>query len=264
LIKVGDAGRAELAGLKPDRIPVLPGGVAIMGAVLSELDIDAMVAATGAMRQGVLYDMLGRIHRRDMRDVTVAQFMQRYHVDALQARRVGALAHKLYEKLAAETREPDDLAPQLIGWAAKLHEIGISVSYSGYHKHAAYIIANAEMPGFSRDEQNRLARLVLAHRRSLKKVYEGLDDDNEILLALALRLAVLFSRGRADIGMPPVQARVQGRKIRLSIDSEWLVKNPLTAHALDAEIGEWERVGVEVRIPGLEQLETGTELAATG
>jgi exopolyphosphatase/guanosine-5'-triphosphate,3'-diphosphate pyrophosphatase len=261
LIKCGDVNRAELAGLKPDRIPVLPGGVAIMGAVLSELDIESMVAVTGAMRQGVLYDMLGRIHRRDMRDVTVAQFMQRYHVDALQARRVGALAQSLYEKLTADAKEVDDSAPLLIAWAAKLHEIGISVSYSGYHKHSAYIIGSADMPGFSRDEQNRLARLVLAHRRSLKKIYDSLDDGNDVVIALALRLAVLFSRGRADVGVPSIQARIQGRKFRFALDGEWLAKNPLTVHALGAEVREWERVGIEIRIPGLDELESASELA---
>ena len=261
LIKCGDMARADLAGLKPDRVPVFAGGVAIMGAVLSELDIDSMAAATGAMRQGVLYDMLGRIHRRDMRDVTVAQFMQRYHVDALQARRVGALAQGLYEKLTADAKEVDESAPRMIAWAAKLHEIGISVSYGGYHKHSAYIIGNADMPGFSRDEQNRLARLVLGHRRNLKRIYDGLDESDDVVMALALRLAVLFSRGRVDIGMPPVQAKCQGRKFRLALDRDWLARNPLTVHALAAEVREWEKAGVELRVPGVEELEAASELA---
>ena len=150
-------------------MPVLPGGLAILNAVLSELGIAEMTPATGAMREGVLYDLLGRVHRKDMRDVTVAQFMQRYHVDASQARRVGALAQSLYKKLTADERDPDESAAAYIGWAAKLHEIGISVAYSGYHKHSAYILEKADMPGFSRDEQAQLALLVLAHRRSLKK-----------------------------------------------------------------------------------------------
>jgi exopolyphosphatase/guanosine-5'-triphosphate,3'-diphosphate pyrophosphatase len=264
LLKAGDTGRAELAGLKGDRLPVLPGGVAIMSAVLSELDIESMVAATGAMRQGVLYDMLGRIHRKDMRDVTIAQFMQRYHVDALQARRVGALAQALYDKLTADARQVDETAPQIIAWAAKLHEIGISVAYSGYHRHSAYIIENADMPGFSRDEQNRLARVVLAHRRSLRKVYDKLDDENDLVVALALRLAVLFSRGRTDVRMPPIQARAQGKRFRLALERDWLARNPLTVTALTAEIREWEKVGIEIRLPGLDELESGTDLALAG
>ena len=261
LIKAGDMDRAGLAGLKADRVPVLPGGLAIMGAVLSELEIDEMVPAAGAMRQGVLYDMLGRIHRKDMRDVTVAQFMQRYHVDALQARRVGALAHTLYEKLTVDAKEPDEAAPRLIAWAAKLHEIGITVSYGGYHKHSAYILGNADMPGFSRDEQNRLARLVLAHRRSLRKVYDKLDDGDDVAMALALRLAVLLSRGRVDAGVPSIQVKIQGRRFRIELPREWLLKNPLTVNALSAEVREWQRVGVELRIPGLEELEAAAEFA---
>src|SRR6185436_16058780 len=160
LIKHGDMDKMELAGLKADRVAVFPGGLAILNAVFSELDIDSMAVAAGAMRQGVLYDLLGRFHHKDMRDVTVAQFMHRYHVDALQARRVGALAFNLYRKLTAESGEPDENASRAITWASRLHEIGISVAFSGYHKHSAYIVGNADMPGFSRDEQTRLAVLV--------------------------------------------------------------------------------------------------------
>ncbi|MDH5343142.1 MAG: exopolyphosphatase, partial [Betaproteobacteria bacterium] len=155
LIKSGDIARVELPGLRPDRQPVLAGGLAILHAVLDEMKIDMLVPATGAMRQGILYDMLGRFQHQDMRDVTVAQFMRRYHVDAQQARRVAACAAALYEKLAGNTADDDVL--QCLGWAARLHEIGIPVAYSGYHKHSAYILSNADMPGFSREEQERLA-----------------------------------------------------------------------------------------------------------
>jgi exopolyphosphatase / guanosine-5'-triphosphate,3'-diphosphate pyrophosphatase len=261
LIKAGDMGAVALAGLRPDRVPVLPGGLAIMGAVLSELDIERMVAASGSMRQGVLYDMLGRFQRKDMRDVTVAQFMQRYHVDALQARRVAALALSLYGKLTADAGKPDESAPRYISWAAKLHEIGISVAYSGYHKHSAYIISNADMPGFSRDEQAKLALLVQAHRRSLKKVCSDLESALDRSVVLALRLAVLFCRGRADIALPPLQARVQGSRFRLMLAPGWLAKNPLTATALRDEAREWDHTGFELRIPGLDELEPGAELA---
>jgi exopolyphosphatase/guanosine-5'-triphosphate,3'-diphosphate pyrophosphatase len=261
LIRAGDMGRVELAGLRPDRVPVLPGGLAIMSAVLSELDITVMKAASGSMRQGVLYDMLGRFQRKDMRDVTIAQFMQRYHVDALQARRVGALALALYEKLTADAGKVDETAPQYISWAAKLHEIGISVAYSGYHKHSAYIIGNADMPGFSRDEQMRLALLVQAHRRSLRKVSAQFEDAVNWNVVLALRLAALFCRGRADIALPPLQARAQGQRFRIVLAPGWLAKNPLTATALYDEVREWERIGIELKIPGLDEFEPGAELA---
>ena len=259
LIKAGSLERAQLAGLKPDRIPVLPGGLAILSAVLSELGIAEMTVAGGAMREGLLYDLLGRVHRKDMRDVTVAQFMQRYHVDAAQARRVSALAQSLLRKFAQDERDPDEQGPDYIGWSAKLHEIGISVAYSGYHKHSAYILEKADMPGFSRDEQTQLASLVLAHRRSLKKIYPQLDGVVDWRCVLALRLAALFCRGRTDISLPPLQAKAQGNKFRLGLEADWLARNPLTATALRDEVKEWQRVGFELKIPGLEEIEAAAE-----
>jgi exopolyphosphatase/guanosine-5'-triphosphate,3'-diphosphate pyrophosphatase len=250
LIRAGHADQLELPGLRPDRRPVLAGGLAILQAVLDELQIETMTLATGAMRQGILHDMLGRFHHHDMRDVTVAQFMQRYHVDARQARRVAACALALYDKLATET---DETAPRLLGWAAKLHEIGIPVAYSGYHKHSAYIISNADMPGFSRDEQERLALLVRSHRRSLKKSsLEWPEPDRP--LVLALRLAALLCRARRDSRLPALDVRVQNGRLRLAFDSDWLAANPLTAAALREEMAEWARIGHDLRVPGLDEL----------
>jgi exopolyphosphatase/guanosine-5'-triphosphate,3'-diphosphate pyrophosphatase len=258
LIKAGDMDKVELAGLKPDRLPVFPGGLAIMNAVFSELDIDSMAVSDGAMRQGVLYDLLGRVHRHDMRDVTVAQFMQRYHVDALQARRVGALAFAIHRKLTADEGEPDEDVSRCIGWASKLHEIGISVAFSGYHKHSAYIVANADMPGFSRDEQARLAVMLQAHRRSLRKVTKKVDEDAvDWNMVFALRTAALLCRSRAEVALPALQARRQGKKFRLSLDAAWLARNPLTVTALHDEIREWDEVGFELKVPGLEEPEAG-------
>jgi len=262
LIKAGNMDKVELAGLKPDRVPVFPGGLAIMNAVFSELDIDSMAVADSAMRQGVLYDLLGRVHHKDMRDVTVAQFMHRYHVDALQARRVGALALNLYRKLNAESGEPDEDVARCIAWASKLHEIGISVAFSGYHKHSAYIVGNADMPGFSRDEQTRLAVMVQAHRRSLKKVAKLIDEhDVDWSMVFALRLAALLCRSRSDVALPSLQAKRQSRKFRLNVDPAWLARNPLTVTALHDEIREWDEVGFEFKVPDLEEPESGSDLA---
>ena len=262
LIKTGDMDKVGLAGLRPDRVPVFPGGLAIMDAVLSELDIESLVAASGAMRQGVLYDLHGRFHHKDMRDLTVSQFMQRYRVDALQARRVGALAFTLYRKLTAESGEPDEAASRDIAWAAKLHEIGISVAYSGYHKHSAYIVGHADMPGFSRDEQTKVSLLVRAHRRSLSKAAKEIDEHNvDWNRVFALRLAALFHRSRADVALPSLQAKHQGKKFRLTLDPGWLARNPLTVTALRDEIREWDKIGVEFRIQELDELETSAELA---
>jgi exopolyphosphatase/guanosine-5'-triphosphate,3'-diphosphate pyrophosphatase len=214
------------------------------------------------MRQGILYDLLGRFQHHDMRDVTVSQFMQRYHVDSRQARRVANLALSLYRQFTADAEVSDDAAPHYIAWAAKLHEIGISVAYSGYHKHSAYIVQNADMPGFSKIEQWRLATLVLAHRRTLKKIF---TNDVEIVdwrMVMGLRLAALMYRSRTDITLPDIDARVIGSTLRLVINREWLAANPLTVTALQEEIEEWAAAGFKLDIKALRDLEAGVEAQA--
>jgi len=165
---------------------------------------------------------------------------------------VGSHAAALYEKLAGNTIDDETL--RLLGWAAKLHEIGIPVAYSGYHKHAAYILSNADMPGFSREEQEQLAALVLRHRRSLKKSLEDAPDEIDMATVLALRLAVVLCRARRDTRFPPLDIKLQGERVRLAFDSAWLEANPLTATALREEIDEWARIGQEIKIPGLDDI----------
>ena len=262
MLKAGDVARLDLAGLKSDRLPVLPGGLAIMSAALAELHIESMVVAEGSMRQGILYDLLGRVQRHDMRDVTVSQFMQRYHVDSKQSRRVANLALALYMRFTDGAEGVDEAAPHYIAWAAKLHEIGISVAYSGYHKHSAYIVENADMPGFSKMEQWRVATLVLAHRRSLKKIF---THDAEVIdwrMVMALRLAALIYRSRADVVLPAIVANAGNRVLRLDIDREWLANNPLTVTALHDEIEEWNAAGFKLDIKSLRELEAGVEAQA--
>ena len=257
LIKAGDMTRTGIQGLREDRASVLPGGLAIMAAVLAELEIEQMTVADGAMREGILYDMLGRTRHRDTRDATVNQFMHRYHVDAPQARRVGQLAMNLFERLAgAGTRGASYLT-----WAAQLHEIGISVAYSSYHRHSAYIVANADMPGFTREEQHRIAQLLLAHRRSLKKILPELDESTDWRMVFALRLAVLFCQRRTSISPRIVSAKAGDGKFRLAIEPAWLQRNPLTNTALCEEIREWEKIGFEIKISRLDDSDDGAEFA---
>jgi exopolyphosphatase/guanosine-5'-triphosphate,3'-diphosphate pyrophosphatase len=262
MIKAGDVERLNLKGLRNDRLPVLPGGLAIMNAALSELGIESMVVASGSMRQGILYDLLGRVQHHDMRDVTVSQFMQRYHVDSKQARRVASLALALYRRFTVDADDSDEAAPHYISWAAKLHEIGISVAYSGYHKHSAYIAQNADMPGFSKMEQWRLSTLVLAHRRSLKKIFTRDVEIVDWRMVMALRLAALIYRSRADIALPEIGAKAHGRSLRLDIDRDWLANNPLTVTALQDEIEEWDAAGFKLDIKSLRELEGGVEAQA--
>ncbi len=262
ILKAGDIGRLDLKGVRGDRLPVLPGGLSIMNAIVSELSIDSIAVAEGSMRQGILYDLLGRFQHHDMRDTTVPQFMQRYHVDSKQARRVAACAVALYQRISRDAADADDSAPILIEWAAKLHEIGISVAYSGYHKHSAYIVQNADMPGFSRMEQLRLSALLLAHRRSLKRTFAGDAETMDWRMVMALRLAALLYRSRADIALPAIDSKANGRVLRLDIDLGWLIDNPLTATALQEEIEEWNAAGFKLDIKALRELDVCAETQA--
>ena len=246
MLKVGDVQRLDLPGLPPDRVSTLASGFAIMYAAFSELDISFMRPALGALREGVLYDLWGRFHDNDMRDVTVQQFMQRYHVDPDQARRVAKLAQAFARQFISD--EIVEAESHMLGWAASLHEIGISVAHSGYHKHTAYILANADMPGFSKKEQARLSLLTLSQRGNLGKLQGQLKNSEDFILAMSLRMAVLFYRNRSDIGLPALHSRFSGTKFHLSIDPDWLAQNPLTETALQDEVKQWKALGVGLQI----------------
>ena len=244
LLAAGELKKLAIPGLREDRVPVVAGGVAIMSGVFHELGLQEMTVASGALRDGVLWDLLGRVHHRDIREVTVEQFGRRYHVDAVQATRVAALARAL---LAGLDRD-GELAPfaEFLDWAARLHEIGISIAQAAYHKHSAYILANADMPGFSRQEQERLSSLVLAQRGKLSKMRPAFDDDPRLAaMAFCLRMAVIFHRSRRDVPLPAISASLKGRALRLEVPRAWLADQSLIALALEQERGQWESVGYD-------------------
>lgn len=247
LLAAGDFRKLALLGLREERVPVVAGGVAIMSGVFDELDLDEMTVASGALRDGVLWDLLGRVHHRDIREVTVDQFVRRYHVDQAQSQRVGRLAHTLMEGMDAG----GELAARadFLAWAARLHEIGISIAQGAYHKHSAYILANADMPGFSRQEQGWLSNLVLAQRGKLAKMRAAFDDDPRLAaLAFCLRMAVIVYRSRRTIALPKLAVRREARGWRLEMPAEWLERNTLVAMALEREKGEWKSVGFDLEV----------------
>lgn len=254
LIKAGTLERVEIDGLKADRRPVIPGGLAVMLALFQELGIDTMTSAQGAMREGILWDLLGRVHDRDMRDVTVTQFQCRYQVDRRQAARVESVALGLLRDIAGSVHEPMDAARHRLAWAARLHEVGISIAHSGFHKHGAYILENADMPGFSRKDQVNLAVLVRASRGSLRKLPLPWSDVNWPLI-LCLRLAVLFGLGRRDMDLAGLRlvnrGGDKGDEWDVVVTRKLLQANPLTQAALEDELKEWAAVAPSVRLTGV-------------
>jgi exopolyphosphatase/guanosine-5'-triphosphate,3'-diphosphate pyrophosphatase len=252
LLKHERADPDRIAGLRKDRVPVLPGGLAIMLAVFSELNIEKMAVSEGALRHGVLYDLLGRVEHRDMREATVAQFVRRYHVDTTQAERVRVLALKIYDAMQPD-REDRDADRLLLDWAARLAEIGLSVAHAQYHKHSAYILSNADMPGFSRMEQQRLARIVLAHRGKLGKMQDVELERDDWTLVFALRIAALALRNRTDARFPLLRVAADKSGYSIDLPEAWLEENPLAAAALESESERWESVDLRFTVHSLSE-----------
>ncbi len=247
LLKAGQAAKLSLAGLKGDRKPVLPGGLAIMYALFRELGIERMATAQGAMREGILLDLLGRVHDHDLRDVTVTQFMRRYHVDGRQSRRVTRLAGQLFQQLMPGLPDMTEDDARVLAWAARLHEVGIGIAHSGYHKHGAYILENADMPGFSKRDQTRLAALVRASRGGLDKIAfpAGFRDWP---MVLCLRLAVLFKMSRRDGAAPRMALHCENGQCALHVPEDWLADNRLTRAALEQELKVWRQANAAWRL----------------
>ncbi len=247
LLKVGSAEALGLPGISRDRIPVFVGGVAIMSAIFEALGLERMTYADGALRQGVLYDLLGRFHHHDMRDATVEQFRRRYQVERHQVERVEATALSALQQLSAG--QPDENDQHFLAWACRLHEIGISIAHNAYHKHGAYILTYADMPGFSKKDQARLAMLVLGHRGKLEKLSAVPTADSAWQLIFCLRLAVLLHRTRDDRNLPDWRvASVPEGGFALTLPTDWLEENPLTAAALSEEANVWRQMGCEYLI----------------
>ncbi|MEO7775049.1 MAG: exopolyphosphatase [Steroidobacteraceae bacterium] len=252
LIKFGNMRAVSLAAVTEERCPVFAAGVAILAEVFEQLAMTQMRVADGAMREGLLYDMIGRYTDEDARERSTRSLQQRYHVDAGQAQRVEQTALAFL----AQTREvwqlKDPLAELTLRWAARLHEIGLDVSHSGYHRHGAYLIENADLPGFACEEQHLLARLVASHRRKL--LLEGLEDlippwDRLALyLIVLLRIAVLLHRGRSAQGLPEIQLTAKPRALEVRFPARYIREHALTVADLQQEIEHLKAHGVRLRV----------------
>lgn len=251
LVEAGDIRKINFPGLKEDRREVIAGGLAVLSAVFDTFKIKEMRPAAGALRVGLLYDMLGRQEQRDTRDSTVTALIKRSNIDKQQAGRVAALADKFFVALEPDQEKAHDCR-KLLQWAAMLHETGRVISPSGYHKHSQYILMNSDLPGFSRYDQLQMSTLVLGQRGNLKKVESSLEDPSFVSMLFSLRLAVIFAHARRTLKLPEFQLErlPHSRKpsFRLSVDPQWLTRHPLTGYLLEQESIVWARVGITVEL----------------
>ena len=246
LFKLGEADKLDLDGIKPDRRPIFPAGLAITEAIFDALELQRIDHSEGALREGVLYDLLGRHHHEDVRERTLSALMERCHVDQQQAARVEAKALQALEKVAQAWQLDQDWHRDLLQWAARVHEIGLDIAHYQYHKHGAYLIEHSDLAGFSRRDQLMLALLVRGHRRNIPRdrfAEFGEDGVQLLRLCVLLRFAILFHHIRGTQEMPRLQMQAGPQSLDLTFPEGWLAANPLTQADFEQE-AEWlTRIG---------------------
>lgn len=251
LLKIGQVEDIDLDGVKEHRKSVFPAGVAVLRAAMKVLGIDTITYSDGALREGVMYDMLGRFASEDVRDRSVQALVERYSVDQRQARRVV----KTCEQLFLQTHEALDLNSEdndLLRRAAYLHEIGLAISHSGYHHHSAYLLEFSDIPGFSQVDQLRMAQLARNHRRKLKsenlELVQEVGDRDLVYLCLLLRLAVLVHRSRNDQDKSGLHLKIiDADHWQVQVDADF-EEYALLIFDLRDDIDQFKKWGVELTV----------------
>ncbi len=239
-IEVGQIGQLELAGIKPERTAMVVGGLAILIGVMQELNIAQVQTIEAGLRMGVIWDLHLRATQHDRREQAVQNVSGLFHVDAGRAKFVAELAQIMFAQLKPSS---ENYTTQLI-WAANLHEVGLVVSQTGYHKHGAYLVEYADMPGFTTREQRNMSKLILSQKGNLRKVQELLQDVDFAKAVLALRLAVLFMHTRLELSLADVKVKMKS-KIELEIKGEWLVQHPTLSYWLEKEREAWSEINID-------------------
>lgn len=247
-LSAGHESRLDLPGLKPERKPVLPGGLAILYTLATHFGIDRLCPARGALRQGVIFDLDERLaaahnpHQLDLRDHSVRELQQRFRADPAQAERVHRVAGALFD--AALGTVPVAAAQEArreLGWAARLHEIGMLVSHHDHHRHSAYLLSHADAAGFSQSQQRHLGELLLGQRGGLRKVEGPLADGGYRWQLLCLRLAVILCHARVDVPVDVLRLTAHGPQAWLGLEPAWATGHPRTLYLLQEEAQAWSR-----------------------
>lgn len=243
LFEVGDMSRVRLEGAKTDRVPAMIGGLAILMGIMQEVGFERMSAVDAGLRMGVLVDFQLRASHQDRRESSAWDLLKRFRVDVKRASRVAEIAQALYAQLAPE----QESYGSYLRWSALLHEVGLLVSHTDYHKHGAYIIEHGDIAGYTAQEQQLVGKLVLAQKGNLRKVQKSLAEPDFAKAVLALRLAILFMHARDEIDLSKLRLKMKN-KIELEAKAKSLVQNPTIQCWLEKEIACWEEVGVSFTV----------------
>ncbi|MFW2373037.1 MAG: exopolyphosphatase [Gammaproteobacteria bacterium] len=248
-------GKVKFSGLTERRVPVFAGGAIVLMGVFEALNISHMQVSEGAVREGLLYDMLGRRHAQDIRNQTAKNLALRFHADIDHAQRIEATACGFLQQLKRTWGLQSSEAERLLRWACELHEIGYDISASDYHRHGGYIIENSDLAGFSQQEQRRLAHLVVAQKGKLnERVFEKLRPEGRQLilkLTVLLRLAIIFHRSRVAVELPSIELNITGTELVVALPEGWLSEHPLTLNdlQLEAECLQVQNIQLRVKPP---------------
>src|SRR5699024_2567060 len=192
LLTLGNLQAIALPGLEPERASILPAGVAILLALFDAFSITSMHYAEGALREGILYDLLQRGTSADVRHQSVAQMRKQYALPQQRSEQVTATAAQFFSQVA-KAWELNQEHLLFLTWAASLHELGRTISHNQHHRHGAYVLENSDLAGFSMQEQRLLAFLIGAQKEHPKLAPLPQSQQRPFLqLAVLLRLANLL------------------------------------------------------------------------
>ncbi|MFY3775876.1 MULTISPECIES: exopolyphosphatase [Pseudomonadota] len=239
LVDMGKTEKLGDLGVRSDRQSIFPAGFAILMGAFQSLGIRDMAFADGALREGLLYDIVGRIQHEDVRERTISALQERYHVDQEHGAAVEETAVAAWQQVADAWGLNTAADEEVLRWACRLHEIGLTISHSQYHKHGAYLLRYSDLPGFTQQFQRDLATLVRGHRRKFASaIFEGLDPEDIArlrYLCVLVRLAVLIQHPR-NMELPPAFTLTAHKdKLVLEFPEGWLDDRPLTLADLENE-----------------------------
>ena len=241
----------QYPSLSDERKDVFVSGLAIFSGVFDALDLQALRYCPGALREGVLYELIDGPNYRDIRETTAESLSQHYNIDERHAKQVVKTTKYLYSqwKKQSPITIPIHLE-SILYWAAQLHEVGLKINFSSIHKHSSYILQNSNLPGFNEEQQLLLSSLVRYHRKSINidnLPYFSLFEYKHIISLLQiLRLSILINNQRNnDLNLNAFRLKLIDDKltnITLEIDETFIENNKLILLDLEQEQKYWKTV----------------------